>query len=231
MSAPAPDSIAELVIPGGWTTRRIEIGSHRFELLLPAHPDEFLNHLVEPSDSAQPHLADPYWAKLWPAAEHLAAAILNATAGQHRSCLEIGCGSGLAGIAALAAGWDVTFSDHVPQAVQLAQENAARNGFCHSHGLVFDWRSPPPMQFERIMAADVTYDRTILAPLLGTLDQMLAPGGDVWIADAGRGPVAEFLSLARERDWSVNLLDKHGCETTTPTLGHCQRIVLRRPIK
>lgn len=230
MSAAAPKSIASLTIPGGWTTRRIKIGAHEFELLVPAEPDEFLNHLVEPADSSQPHLADPYWAKLWPAAEHLAIAILNAANGRTNSirCLELGCGSGLAGIAALAAGWDVTFADYVPQAVELAQENAARNGFGKSHGLVFDWRFPPDAQFERIIAADVTYDRTILAPLLGTLEQMLAPGGDVWISDAGRGPVAEFLTLARERHWSVKLLDEQGREMDLPILGHCQRIVLRR---
>ncbi len=230
MSAPAPKSMASLAIPGGWTTRRIEVGTHAFELLVPAKPDEFLNHLVEPVDSSQPHLADPYWAKLWPAAEHLAIAILNAANGRTNSirCLELGCGSGLAGIAALGAGWDVTFADYVPQAVELAQENAARNGFGNSHGLVFDWRSPPNVQFERIIAADVTYDRTILDPLLGTLEQMLAPSGDVWIADAGRGPVVEFLTLARERRWSVKLLDELGRETDSPTLGRCQRIVLRR---
>jgi predicted nicotinamide N-methyase len=201
-------------------------------LLVPAEPDEFLNHLVEPIDSAQPHLADPYWAKLWPAAEHLAAAILNAANRRANSppihCLELGCGSGLAGIAALAAGWEVTFSDYVPQAVQLAQENAARNGYRNSHGLVIDWRTPPKLSFERIIAADVTYDRSILVPLLATLEQMLAPGGDVWIADAGRGPVAEFLDLARQRGWSAILLDECGRESHEPALGRCQRMVLRQ---
>jgi predicted nicotinamide N-methyase len=228
MSATPSSSIADLKIPGGWTTRPVTIGSRTFKLLVPAHPDEFLNHLVEPIDASQPHLADPYWAKLWPAAEHLAAAILGAPDRDPQSCLELGCGSGLAGLAALAAGWEVTFSDYVPQAVQLAQENAARNGFDRARGLVFDWSSPPALQFPRIIAADVTYDRALLRPLLTALEKLLAPGGEAWIADAGRGPVAEFLRLAAERGWSVALLDERGRASPEPALGRCQRIILRR---
>jgi predicted nicotinamide N-methyase len=158
----ASQSIASLSIPGGWTTRRVSVGSRTFDLLVPANPDEFLNHLVEPLDTTQPHLADPYWTKLWPAAEHLAAAILQNGAGPPennaapRLCLELGCGSGLAGMAALAAGWDVTFSDYVPQAVELALENAARNGFPAARGQVLAWRSPPAAHIAQGNAAPVS---------------------------------------------------------------------------
>ncbi|MCI0357525.1 MAG: protein N-lysine methyltransferase family protein [Planctomycetaceae bacterium] len=239
-------SIANLAIPGGWTEREVTVGSHTFRLLTPADPDEFLNHLAEPADTSQPHLADPYWAKLWPAATFLAEIILREAwpqAGPKSkvqgpmsdfglwtldfgpACLELGCGSGLA---ALAAGYDVTFSDYVPQAVQLAIENAARNGFPGAKGLVLDWRQPPDRQFPLIVAADVTYDRANIEPLLWTIERMLAPGGEAWLGDAGRGPAAEFLQLAQDRGWSVSLWDEHGRQAIVPALGRCQRIVLRR---
>jgi len=128
----------------------------------------------------------------------------------------------------LAAGLDVTFSDYVPQAVELALENAARNGFPHAHGILLDWRQPPDRQFPFIVAADVTYDRTNLSPLLDTVERMLAPGGEAWFGDAGRGPVAEFMKLARDRGWSVGLWDEQDRPAIDPALGHCQRIVLRR---
>jgi predicted nicotinamide N-methyase len=227
-------SIAELAIPGGWTERDVAVGERVFRLLTPADPDEFLNHLVEPADTSQPHLADPYWAKLWPAATHLAEAVLRAEGTENRgqrtvvACLELGCGSGLVGLAALATGWKVTFSDYVPQAVELALENAARNGLCGAQGLVVDWRNPPNIRFPRILAADVTYDRQNIEPLLDTLQRMLAPGGEAWLGDAGRGPAAEFLRRALDRGWLVSLYDEHDQPALVPALGRYQRIVLRR---
>jgi predicted nicotinamide N-methyase len=255
-------SIERLAIPGGWTQREVVVGPHAFLLLTPADPDELLNHLVEPLNTSEPHLADPYWAKLWPAAAFLAEAVLRTSPGskvqglrsevqdagskvQHGVApvdfglwtldlglpvLELGCGSGLVGLAALAAGWEVTFSDYVPQAVQLAVENAARNGFPNVRGLVLDWRSPPDEKFSWILAADVTYDRTHIGPLLNTLERMLAPGGEAWLGDGGRGPVAEFLLTAGNRGWSASLLDECDRPMDEPVLGHCQRIVLRRAV-
>ena len=229
-------SISELAIPGGWTERDVAVGPRTFRLLTPADPDEFLNHLVEPLDPSQPHLADPYWAKVWPAAGFLAAVVLQKSLSPAPSpvpraplCLELGCGSGLVGLAALAAGWQVTFSDYVPQAVELARENAARNGLAGARGLVFDWRTPPGEQFPFIVAADVTYDRTNIEPLLTTLAAMLAPEGEAWLGDAGRGPVADFVAAAAARGWSVSLYDEHDRPASAPALGRCQRIVLRRP--
>ena len=236
MSDRTSRSIANLPIPGGWTEREVAVEPRTFRLLTPADPDELLNHLVEPLDTSQPHLADPYWAKLWPAATYLAEAILRIPQSVNpkskiqnsKSCLELGCGSGLVGLAALAAGYEVTFSDYVPQAVELALENAARNGLCGARGLVLDWRRPASLQFPFIVAADVTYDRTNLAPLLDTIERMLAPGGEAWLGDAGRGPAAEFLTLAADRGFAVSLFDEHDRPAIVPALGRCQRIVLRR---
>jgi predicted nicotinamide N-methyase len=179
----ASQSIASLSIPGGWTTRRVSVGSRTFDLLVPANPDEFLNHLVEPLDTTQPHLADPYWTKLWPAAEHLAAAILQNGAGPPennaapRLCLELGCGSGLAGMAALAAGWDVTFSDYVPQAVELALENAARNGFPAARGRGLDWPAPPAAPIAHGNSPAVTEQPAQNGPPLDTQPAGLPPPG------------------------------------------------------
>src|SRR5437016_2208097 len=109
-------------IPGGWSEREVTVGPHVFHLHTPTDPNELLNHLESPAAGAQPHLADPYWAKLWPAAPLLAEAIVRAGWPRGTRVLELGCGSGLVGIAALACGLDVTFSDFVPLAVELALE-------------------------------------------------------------------------------------------------------------
>jgi predicted nicotinamide N-methyase len=215
-------------LPGGWTRRTLQIGRHAFVLRVPANPDAVLERLEAAQPGARPHFVDPYWARLWPAAEHLARAVVERPPAVGPRVLELGCGSGLVGIAALAAGWHVTFSDYVPLAVALALENAQTNGFAHAQGVVLDWRRPPAAQYDWIVGADVLYDRQNLEPLLVLLDRMLAPAGQAWFGDAGRSPAAEFLQLASARGWSVALYDQADRAVLTPALGGYQRIVLRR---
>lgn len=223
-------SITERAVPGGWSDREVTIGPHRFRLFTPTDPDALLEHLESPETATQPHFADPYWAKLWPAAPLLAEAIIRNPPPRGTSVLELGCGSGLVGIAALACGLDVTFSDYVPVAVDLALENAARNGFMNAKRMVLDWRSPEGEErFPSIVAADVTYDRTNIDSLLNVLDARLAAGGEAWFGDAGRGPAAEFHNRALDRGWQVSLFDEHDALSIEPALGRYQRIVLRRP--
>ena len=71
----------------------------------------------------------PYWASLWPVARLLARAVLAEIDVEPRRALEIGCGLGLPGIAALAAGLHVTFSDYDAAALRYAAGNARLNGF------------------------------------------------------------------------------------------------------
>jgi predicted nicotinamide N-methyase len=220
-------SISDQFVPGGWSDREVLIGPFVFKLLTPTDPDELLSHLQPPETASQPHFADPYWAKLWPAAPRLAEALVRSPPPKGTRVLELGCGSGLVGIAALALGLDVTFSDYVPFAVNLALENAARNGFPSAAGMVFDWKQPCAEIFPMILAADVTYDRTNIDPLLDVLDRMLAPDGEAWFGDAGRGPAAEFLRRALDRGWSVSLFDESDRPAIRSALGSYRRFVLR----
>ena len=228
------DSVTNTAIPGGWTEREVAVGRHAFRLAVPAEPDAFLEQLEDPAATDKPHLADPYWAKLWPAALDLAGALLRAAEKSQAdvlpggACLELGCGSGLVGIAALAAGLDVTFSDYVPFTVELALENAARNGFGHAQGLVLDWNQPLSTRWPLIVAADVTYDRAHTRPLLDVLEQMLAAGGQAWFGDAGRGPVEDFVGQAKARGWRVEVFNVHDQPAPAFKLGEFRRLVLRR---
>jgi predicted nicotinamide N-methyase len=227
-------SIPEHPVPGGWADREVSIGPHTFKLFTPADPDALLDHLESPEAAINAHLADPYWAKLWPAAPLLAATLVRQPPPRGTRLLELGCGSGLVGIAALACGLDVTFSDYVPLAVKLALENAARNGFGNAKGLVLDWRSPTDaldQPFALIVAADVTYDRANIDPLLDTVDRILVPNGHAWFGDAGRSPADDFRQRASDRGWSVSLFDENDRPTFHPVLGRYQRIELRRYAK
>ena len=111
---------------------------------------------------------------------------------------------GLVGIAALAAGLKVTFSDAVPLAVEVATENAVRNGLQPDDGLVLDWHEPPSDSYPLIFASDVLYDRDLHGPLLNTLDCVLAPDGECWIGEPGRSVADEFVTTLKQRGFSVD---------------------------
>lgn len=224
-------SLADLSIPGGWSIRQVKIDPFDFELLTPTDPDAVLGELEAPQDASQPHLADPYWAKLWPAAPLLAQALVHNPPPKGTRVLELGCGSGLVGLTALACGLDVTFSDYVPLAVELAQENAARNHLPKARGLVLDWHvrgSGNSEAFPLILAADVTYDRTKLDALLAVLSERLASGGQAWFGDAGRSPAPDFVSRAQARGWQVASYDDCDCLETEFELGQFRRLVLTK---
>src|SRR5207248_11330752 len=108
----------------------------------PAESDTALDHpAVRAAFAADDYM--PYWIDLWPAARMLAKWIMRQRwpAGLH--ALEVGCGLGLPGVAALAMGLRVTFSDCDATAVHFARRNAALNGFGNLATLHMDWAHPP----------------------------------------------------------------------------------------
>ena len=129
------------------------------------------------------------------------------------------------------AGLDVTMTDLVPSAVNMAISNAMTNGFAGAKGRSIDWREPPAEQFDFIVASDVLYDAANHEPLLNTIDRMLAPNGLVWIGDAGPANSPKFIQLAQLSNWNVNLHDEHGNELTSATHVQFQLIVMRRSLR
>lgn len=225
-----PSSIQELSIPGGWAEQTVALGTRAFRLLVPAAPNEFIDQLDVLDERPLPKMrSDPNWANLWSAARPLAEFLLAANWSVNIHVLELGCGIGLAGLAARAAGARVTFSDYVPEAVALALENARRNGFeDHIEGLVLDWREPAGRQFARIVASDILYDTRLHVPLAETLAAMLAPGGEAWIGDPGRSTSADFLDVVREFGFDVTRFDASSSPLEAPAQAEFQRLCVTR---
>lgn len=194
---------AELpVLPGGWTTRTFTVAGRNFSLTIPATPDALLD---EPEVQAA-HDRDgymPYWSYLWPTSLEMAKALLETTWPPGLPTLEIGAGLGLAGLAGLAAGLEVTFSDYDQQSVRLALSNARDNGYPQASGIRLDWRTPPRMQFPLILGCDVIYELQNHAPILNLLEVMLTADGAAWMADPGRHQADAFLQAARERKFQI----------------------------
>lgn len=147
----------------------------------------------------------PFWATLWPSGAALARAVAaepRRVAG--RRVIELGCGLGVPSLAAARAGADVLATDASPAAVVFARLNLRRSG-AGGEAAVLDMTSPgdPAGPFDVVLGADVVYDRRNVAPLLELIPSLLAPGGEVWLADPGRPGLDELLAGARERWPSV----------------------------
>ncbi len=205
MESRTQEEISRLPIPGGWKWESIALEGHAWRLLLPADPDAFI--LETPAQKEWP---DPYWAQLWPAAKTIATLVLAQDWPAHTKILELGCGNGFVGLAAAARGWQVTFSDYVPFAVELSLANARGNNCLNVTGEVTDWRNPTADNaFERIIACECLYDPELHVPLLQTMHARLRPGGVVWLCDPGRGELAsQFAGIARDQGWRVSLFDQ-----------------------
>ena len=132
--------------------------------------------------------AIPYWATVWPAAKVLARHMMdNRTSVVDRTVLDLGCGSGVAGIAAAQAGaYRVIANDIDPIALHIAERNFTANSVAAEicpRNLVeeHDW-----LPVDLILVADLFYHRTSAAALLAFLQQARKNGATVIIADGHR---------------------------------------------
>jgi predicted nicotinamide N-methyase len=144
----------------------------------------------------------PYWSELWPASRMLAKAVLREPwpAGQ-TECLEMGCGLGLGGIAALARGLTVTFSDLDEAATKFAAANARLNGFTNFRTAAIDLRSPPPgLAVPILIGADLLYEPRMVDPLVEFIDAVLDPDGVCLLTDPDRISARPFKSAVERAD-------------------------------
>src|SRR5881397_3704618 len=74
-------------------------------------------------NQADPGVPIPYWAEIWPASRAIARRLAAGERLDGRAVLDLGCGLGLAGIAAGLCGAEVTFVDRHPDALGFARRN------------------------------------------------------------------------------------------------------------
>src|SRR5215472_7309490 len=118
---PPPEVVLQSL--GPMMRENVVVGDRTFVIVRPGQSDRLLDHPAVLSAFAADEYM-PYWADLWPAARMLAKAILRESWTPGQEALEIGCGLGLPGIAALSVGLRVTFSDYDATALRFAADNA-----------------------------------------------------------------------------------------------------------
>lgn len=166
-------------------------GDRTLNLAYPGDADALLNHpRTQSAFEADEYI--PYWAEVWPASHMLAQALVQGSWPAGQTALEIGCGVGLPGIAALSMGMHVIFSDYDETAVAFAARNAITNGYQNFETLPLDWRVPPSFQVPLLLAADVIYEERNIPPLISFIQTVLAPDGLCLISDPDRSTKGGF---------------------------------------
>ncbi len=213
-------------LPGGWIQREYNIGGRPLKLMVPFQPDALLD---DPTVLAANAIDDymPYWAYLWPAAIKMSTSVLLSDWPSQTRVLELGSGLGLVGIAALAAGYQVTLTDYDLMAVDVARRNAELNGFSRVDAIPLDWRNANTITYPVILGCDVTYEQRNHAPILDLLDRTLEADGVCWLADGGRAASTEFWNLAKQRRFRISVFGVDGNLISAPRLEY-QLFELRR---
>jgi predicted nicotinamide N-methyase len=156
-------------------------------------------------DEAYDKRPTPYWAVPWPSG--LALARLVASEPPHgRRVLELGCGLGLPTVAAARNGAaQVLATDVNTDAIVFCAHNLHLNGTT-GETAAGDWREIVQAlatdPWDLVLAADVLYTRENVEALLDVLPRLLAPGGELWLADPRRAGAGEFLPVAKKL-WRV----------------------------
>jgi predicted nicotinamide N-methyase len=143
----------------------------------------------------------PYWATPWPSGRVLAEAVAADPPPAGTRVLELGCGLALPSIAAGRAGARVLATDGEGDAVAFAAHSLALNEV-EGEAAVVDWaehgdalaaRGP----WDLVLAADVLYLRANVETALRLFGRLVAPGGEIRLADPGRAGTRDFLAAAR----------------------------------
>jgi predicted nicotinamide N-methyase len=180
-------------------------------------PDSLLLHALSKSQEGTVEL-DPFWAATWRAASGLDQFLGTLPSLAGTRILELGGGSGRAGIAAGIRGADVLITDAVPTALLVCRFNARH--VAHRVQITWlDWREQKSRlgQFPIIIGSDIVYDPKLFPILEPCLRRHLAPGGIVYLSEPQRHTGDRFESWIRAAGWN--------CTSTLIDLNDQQRDV------
>src|SRR3954452_13525658 len=187
----------------------VVVAGEPISLLRPRDSDELL---AEEAFEQEEFL--PYWAELWPSSVALAQTV-GTRALRGARTLELGCGLGLASIAAARAGGRVLATDWSAEALQFTNDNAARNGV-GVETMQVDWSSPEAIlervPWQLVLGSDVLYEQRNVEQLLDLLPRLpVRRGGGLQRRPGGRTSM-DFL-LRSKRPWRRNTIEHNRVET------------------
>ena len=176
-------------------TTRVSVAGFELDLAHPASADDLIDEVEFNRDERL-----PYWADIWPSARVLARHIAGSE-GRGRRLLDLGCGVGLAALAAARGGYQVVASDYYFAALEFVELNAERNGLSGIETRMIDFRSLPDDsgRFDVVAAADVLYERAYARHIAHAFARLLKPGGVGFLTDPDRRSADPFAQECQRR--------------------------------
>lgn len=176
----------------------ISIGDKEIKLARPNDIDRLIESKIV-SERFQSHGYMPYWAALWPVGRSLSHKIFAHHWPSPLNTLELGCGLGLCGIAAMLAGHAVTLSDYDQSALVLAAKNAKLNGVVPHQVIHLNWKAPPDLKFDFILGSDLAWTSAVIPDIVNAIASLLDKSGTAWLADQDRIEPFAFDRMLRDR--------------------------------
>jgi predicted nicotinamide N-methyase len=132
-----------------------------------------------------------YWDRIWPSEVALSEYLIHQffpTKLTGAKVLEIGCGTGVAGVVAAQLGAFTMFSDMVPITLEAVKETCHKNQLRNVDTCTLDWseKIQSKERYDYVIGSEVFYDEAILADISHVLEQVLAPGGKGIFCDPNR---------------------------------------------
>ena len=123
--------------------------------------------------------------------------------------LELGAGLGAPGLAAAAAGFDVTLSDYENIIMDFQKVSAAASGLTNVEFSHLDWLNPPEIEpFDVLAGAEILFRDEFFEPLLNIFKTCLKPDGMIYLAhDSKRQSLGKFLKIAQS-DFDIALKEQ-----------------------
>ncbi|TWU40766.1 class I SAM-dependent methyltransferase [Novipirellula artificiosorum] len=184
-----------------WQWDEILIAGEPFRLAVASDPEGMLIEACERQDAGEQGVIDPFWATTWRAAAGLDR-FLEQVKLKQVSVLELGCGTGHAGIAAIRRGANVTLTDGVDDPLMLVRMSVWDfRDRCQVERLRFGIDRIAGPSFPIILGSDVTYLRSLWPELDHCLRDHLAQAGQVFLSDPYRIIANEFRGWIQDKGW------------------------------
>ncbi|MFT5697616.1 MAG: putative nicotinamide N-methyase [Desulforhopalus sp.] len=173
----------------------LKVSDNTIRILKVADLEEFLEGKDPLADVSE----FPFWIRLWDAAMILSYVLGAQTETKGKRLLELGAGLGAPGLAAAAAGFDVTLSDYEDIIMDFQKVSAAASGLNNVAFRHIDWLNPPEIEpFDVLAGAEILFRDEFFEPLLNIFKTCLKPDGMIYLAhDSKRQSLGKFLKIAQ----------------------------------
>lgn len=184
-----------------WQWEETEIAHQTWQLAVASDPEGMLIEACERQDAGEAGVIDPFWATSWRAAAGLDR-FLDRLQLDGQRVLELGCGTGHAGLAAALRGAEVTLTDGVDDPLLLVEMSVwPLRDRCRVERLRFGIDTLDQPRFPLILGSDVTYLRSLWPELDQCLRDHLDKGGQALLSDPYRIIANEFRDWIQRRGW------------------------------